>query len=635
MSDTKHLWDYQSFRPGEVRATGWMNDQLNLQYKGLSGTLDEFWPDIMDSAWFGGKADGWERAPYWLDGLIPLATVSGNEQALNKLHRRMDALLRCQTEEGRMTPQRSGGKATDEELSDPWSDILVLKVINAYAPIDPKGDRSYRILRKALWELYRRLLHKNLNGWSHYRYYDALGTIHDELQREPEPWLWNLASRICAQGFDWAGYFERWEWAESTPKGEWNFLSHVVNNAQALRSGTLRYLFNGKEEELVTGENMLEQLMRHHGMAAGTFTGDECLAGKSPTQGTELCGVVEMMDSLAMMAMAKGECRHWDHLDRVALNALPATLAPDMNSHQYLQQSNQVQCIVSPDAPWTTNGEEAHLFGLEPHFGCCTSNMHQGWPKYAHRQWLKGKKGIALTSFCPSRLNAHVNGKKISAECRGDYPFSDRIQITVKSESDEPFELAIRVPAWAVGPKLIFGDKTIPLTPGQLFCMSENWRGGRELQLDLPSKPVFEQGPGGGTVLSKGPLVYALKIQDEWTPVTCPKDERPEALTEWDYDYELRPLTEWNLALDLTGITPDSLEFEFRTPLAEQPFSPENAPVSVRVPAKQIPAWKINEHGVAGTLPENPHKLPGTPRTAELIPYGCTNLRVTEFPVIR
>ena len=64
------------FRPfplGSVKPLGWLNNQLRIQADGLSGHLDEFWPDIKDSAWFGGTAEGWERAPYWLDGVIPLA----------------------------------------------------------------------------------------------------------------------------------------------------------------------------------------------------------------------------------------------------------------------------------------------------------------------------------------------------------------------------------------------------------------------------------------------------------------------------------------------------------------------------------------------------------------------------------
>ena len=58
---------------GEIKPTGWLKNQLQIQADGLSGNLDEFWPDIADSGWIGGKAEGWERGPYWLDGLVPLA----------------------------------------------------------------------------------------------------------------------------------------------------------------------------------------------------------------------------------------------------------------------------------------------------------------------------------------------------------------------------------------------------------------------------------------------------------------------------------------------------------------------------------------------------------------------------------
>jgi len=47
-----------------IKPRGWLAEQLRIQADGLSGHLDEFWPDIKDSAWIGGQAEGWERMPY-------------------------------------------------------------------------------------------------------------------------------------------------------------------------------------------------------------------------------------------------------------------------------------------------------------------------------------------------------------------------------------------------------------------------------------------------------------------------------------------------------------------------------------------------------------------------------------------
>src|SRR4026207_476420 len=65
-----------AFKPlplGAIRAQGWLGRQLRIQADGLSGHLDEFWPDIAESQWFGGRAEGWERAPHWLAGAGPPA----------------------------------------------------------------------------------------------------------------------------------------------------------------------------------------------------------------------------------------------------------------------------------------------------------------------------------------------------------------------------------------------------------------------------------------------------------------------------------------------------------------------------------------------------------------------------------
>ena len=75
---------------GAVRPLGWLQNQLRIQADGLSGHLDEFWPDIQESRWFGGEQEGWERAPYWLDGVIPLAYLLDDDAA----QREGDALRR-------------------------------------------------------------------------------------------------------------------------------------------------------------------------------------------------------------------------------------------------------------------------------------------------------------------------------------------------------------------------------------------------------------------------------------------------------------------------------------------------------------------------------------------------------------
>ena len=64
---------------GSIKPAGWLYDQLRIQADGLSGHLDEFWPDVKNSGWFGGDAESWERAPYWFDGVVPLVYLLDDE----------------------------------------------------------------------------------------------------------------------------------------------------------------------------------------------------------------------------------------------------------------------------------------------------------------------------------------------------------------------------------------------------------------------------------------------------------------------------------------------------------------------------------------------------------------------------
>src|SRR6266481_1214343 len=84
-----------------VKPTVALLEQLKIQAKGLSGHLDEFWPDLgSNSGWLGGTGESWERGPYFLDGLVPLAYLTGDAKLIAKVKKWMDWTLEHQQPDG-------------------------------------------------------------------------------------------------------------------------------------------------------------------------------------------------------------------------------------------------------------------------------------------------------------------------------------------------------------------------------------------------------------------------------------------------------------------------------------------------------------------------------------------------------
>jgi len=123
-----------------IRPTGWLLNQWRIQADGLSGHLDEFWPDIKDSRWFGGDTEGWERAPYWLDGVIPLAFLLDDATLGGKVTRYVDYMITHQHEDGWLGPRTMVAAAGKEEQPnyDIWAQFLAMKALVQY--YDATGD---------------------------------------------------------------------------------------------------------------------------------------------------------------------------------------------------------------------------------------------------------------------------------------------------------------------------------------------------------------------------------------------------------------------------------------------------------------------------------------------------------------
>src|ERR1700757_3722290 len=91
---------------GAVRPDGWLKRQMQIQANGLSGHLDETWADVdSNSGWLGGTGESWERGPYFLDGLVPLAYLLDDARLKAKAQKFLDWTLRNTASNGMIGPK--------------------------------------------------------------------------------------------------------------------------------------------------------------------------------------------------------------------------------------------------------------------------------------------------------------------------------------------------------------------------------------------------------------------------------------------------------------------------------------------------------------------------------------------------
>ena len=92
--------------------------------------------------------------------------------------------------------------------------------------------------------------------------------------------------------------------------------------------------------------------------------------------------------------------------------------------------------------------------------------------------------------------------------------------------------------------------------------------------------------------------------------------------------------TPWNYGLLLDRNSPEQSVSVVTRTVGKIPFAQGVAPVTLKVRGRAIPGWDL-EHNSAGDPPVSPVFSNEPIVDLELIPYGCTRLRITEFPTIR
>ncbi len=604
---------------GSVRPQGWLLKQCEMQRDGLTGNAEALYTDFgTNSAWLGGTGESWERGPYYYRGLVALAYTMDDAGLKQKAQKWIDWLLDHQRSDGYIGPASNG---------DWWPRIMATYALKDY--YEATGDpRVPDFLENYFHYMLANLPSRPLNDWAKARAGDEMDTALWLYNRTGDTNLLNLVQLLRQQADDWPAIFTGNNFVlygkDFQPK-------HNVNVEEALKMPAVYYQLSQQSADADAVSLGIDNLMRENALSFGINSGTEFISGDASIQGVELCAIVEAMLSLETSVRITGDPLLADRLETITFNALPAALANHIKGIQYYTVPNNVIAINGGHG-FNEDYENGTVPGPNSGYPCCRSKFHMGWPKFIANSWAATRDGgLALITYGPTVVNAMAGHEQIQITEDTSYPFEEQVRLNVSMRRSVAFPLVLRIPAWCSNAVVtVNGEAQAGVSPGIFFRIKRKWHDGDAVIVNLPMPIQTLAGPSRAVAINRGPLVYSLRIGEDW------KVRTPDPLGLGFDEFEVHSTTPWNYALELDPQNPAaSLTFKNFGPTPIDPFDPKYPSVALIARARQLPDWTIGWRGThAFEPPVSPVAADSPLENVTLVPFGSQHMRLSWFPYL-
>lgn len=634
---------------GAVKAEGFLKDQLLKAKDGMTGHLKDLEPEMIAlpyinktyvKAWGPGDQSGWGAeisGNYWT-GYIQSAFVLDDEEMKRVATEWVDGMMKNQKADGYLGTFYEDDANIYDDFNG-WGTACAMRGLIAFYEATGRKDVLEAVHKCMLWFT---------KAWAgnNKTFYAApyliepmiltyLHTGDETLAEYAKEYL----EMTCDRDIFESSY-------KALLSDEFHYNSnHTAAVGYYLRLPAMVYTAFGNQEYLKASEKGVQKVRRHSTqLSGGPVSISEYLGPIGGTAETEYCSYAYFNATFTMMGIITGKAIYGDYMEEMYYNGAMGARKKDEKAIAYLSSPNQFMATTTS----STAGAKVDMQAYTPCYpvSCCPVNAVCNVPEFIRDFMMTdGDSNIYVQSYGPCSLD--YNGIKINVNTL--YPFRNKVRFEIGC--DKSFALYLKNPMWAKGFEVTVNGEKVDCSDNEngYIKLEREWKCKDSIEITFKAeveviKVDDTDGPAVHPIAFKyGALLYSYHIPEDWIPAEGnPMTPLPEGWT-W---YQLVPFyrdppckshheatglrrnyINWNLAVD-ENISPSDFTIEEIEPHG---YVWENTPIKLHAHCYKapyiMPPYPNRTLEPCGEYQEVTHKLPLT-----LVPFGCTNLRVTYFP---
>ena len=634
------------FPLGAIKAEGFLRDQLIRGKTGMAGNLYKLEPEMIADpfikrsyvpAWVDGNQEGWgaEISGNFWTGYIQHAFVLDDEEMKAVATEWVDKVLARQREDGYLGTYGEEGSDMFDDYNA-WGTACGMRGLIAFYEATGRRDVIEAVHRCMLWFV---------ENWSG----DKKTCYAGPFIIEPMIYTYYHTGdeRLVKFSEEYLDYVTRHDLFSVSYKKmlteEYHYNSnHTAGLGTTGRLPALVYTATGNEDYLNATVNCYKKIReRSTHLSGGPVSVTEYLGPVGSTTETEYCSFAFYNATYSYLSAITGDPFYGDRMEELFYNGAEGARKKDERAIAYLTAPNQIFATMDSSAIFGDMQVYAPCYTTS----CCPVNAVAVVPEFVRGLLLTDEYGnVYANAYGPCSLDH--DGLKLSVKT--EYPFRGRVSLEIGCERE--FTLCLKVPEWAIGYKVTFaGDGTTPEKDGAYLKLHRKWKIGDTVSIEFTAevrviKVDDSDWAGKHPIAVKyGALLYSYHIPERWeeTPGR-PMTPLPENWSWYNVmpefkDVDVRDSHEqlglrkwqfsWNVALD-EALT--SADFEVEE-------------VDTDGYVWEVPKIKLHTHCYKAPYLCSPYQAKTLEPSEEyqfvteklpltLVPYGCTNLRITYFP---